>query len=130
MYVVLSLFLTVLSLSACALSPSLSPDQAKLEQAKLAAKVMNVATPGTSVGCSGADCAGAELKNSAVQAELKTMQKGLGIFFYFFRTVELSSPCRRASVFARQRASERREGGRERERERERDCRFSGLVSY
>jgi hypothetical protein len=87
-YIVLSLFLTVLSLSACALSPSLSPslspDQAKLEQAKLAAKVMNVATPGTSVGCSGADCAGAELKNSAVQAELKTMQKGLGIFFYCF----------------------------------------------
>ena len=56
---------------------------------------MNVATPGTSMGA--AD--GAEFKNSAVQAELKTMQKGLGIFFYFFLfflcTVELSSPCRR-----------------------------------
>jgi len=79
------------------LSPSLplSLAQAKLEQAKLAAKVMNVATPGTSMGA--AD--GAEFKNSAVQAELKTMQKGLGIFFYFFLfflcTVELSSPCRR-----------------------------------
>ena len=51
--------------------------QAKLEQAKLAAKVMNVATPGTS-SCSGSGC-GAELKGSNVQSELKSMQHGLGM---------------------------------------------------
>jgi len=47
--------------------------QAKLEQAKLAAKVMNVATPGTSF--SGET---AELHGSNTQTELKAMQKGLG----------------------------------------------------
>ena len=52
----------------------LSRAQAKLEQAKLAAKVMNVATPGTSFSS-----APAELKDSSVQTELKSMQKGLGI---------------------------------------------------
>ena len=50
--------------------------QAKLEQAKLAAKVMNVATPGTS-SCSGSACS--ELKGSNVQSELKSMQHGLGM---------------------------------------------------
>ncbi len=88
-----------LSFPSLSLSPSLSPDQAKLEQAKLAAKVMNVATPGTSVSSAGA---GAELKNSAVQAELKTMQKGLGIFSIFFANWSSKS-----SVFAKLPASER-----------------------
>jgi len=46
--------------------------QAKLEQAKLAAKVMNVATPGTSFS---GDTA--ELHGSNTQTELKAMQKGL-----------------------------------------------------
>lgn len=48
--------------------------QAKLEQAKLAAKVMNVATPGSSFAAGSAD----ELKGSSTQTELKAMQKGLG----------------------------------------------------
>jgi hypothetical protein len=48
--------------------------QAKLEQAKLAAKVMNVATPGSSFAAGSAD----ELKSSNTQTELKAMQKGLG----------------------------------------------------
>lgn len=48
--------------------------QAKLEQAKLAAKVMNVATPGSSFAAGSAG----ELKSSNTQTELKAMQKGLG----------------------------------------------------
>lgn len=44
--------------------------QAKLEQAKLAAKVMNVATPGTSASKS--------ITSDSEDAELKAMQKGLG----------------------------------------------------
>ena len=44
--------------------------QAKLEQAKLAAKVMNVATPGTSASKS--------ITSDSENAELKAMQKGLG----------------------------------------------------
>jgi len=47
--------------------------QAKLEQAKLAAKVMNVATPGSSFAAGSAD----ELKGTSTQTELKAMQKGL-----------------------------------------------------
>jgi len=46
--------------------------QAKLEQAKLAAKVMNVATPGTSFSGDSA-----QLQGSHTQTELKAMQTGL-----------------------------------------------------
>ena len=49
-------------------------EQAKLEQAKLAAKVMNVATPGSSMAAGSAG----ELRASNTQTELKAMQKGLG----------------------------------------------------
>ena len=51
--------------------------QAKLEQAKLAAKVMNVATPGTSFSGDSA-----QLQGSHTQTELKAMQTGLGQFLH------------------------------------------------